>query len=192
MAIKKLPQWNLFLAGLNSCVFEDQDSHYGFVGKKQLQVVKQQLMDIADETVKIAVLHHHVIPVKELYEFQKGEVVMDRSIVRDFSLVEEQLHGLGFDIVLHGHKHVPSLRESSLRSVLVGDQNPKRLIICGAGSVSVADEELPQAVRNQFQILHFERRRRLPRKPFLRLEWREYLHETAQQTWKARDWRIEG
>ncbi len=47
--------------GLNSCVFETEQHHYGFIGLRQLDYVAGLLQrpEVRDSTTEIAVLHHH-------------------------------------------------------------------------------------------------------------------------------------
>ena len=83
---------------------------------------------------------------------------MDVSTISDAGLVEPRVERLGFDILLHGHKHKPQLRETFVR----GHEEPRvagpRLIVCGAGSAGVNANELEHNYSNQYQVVEVLRR----------------------------------
>jgi tetratricopeptide (TPR) repeat protein len=95
------------IVGMNSCVYETDQNHYGFVGGRQLEVVDALLAPHREQTsVRVAVFHHHLHPYPEpIEERTPGEPTLDLSTIRDAGIVERNLERLGFDIVLHGHKH---------------------------------------------------------------------------------------
>ena len=105
--------------------------------------------------VKVAVLHHHLHPHPESATGKRGKeaIWQDLSTIRDAGLVERQFERLGFDIVLHGHKHQHMLRETLVKDGVEADQQFKRLIVCGAGSVAVDESELPRGTENQYQVI---------------------------------------
>jgi 3',5'-cyclic AMP phosphodiesterase CpdA len=55
------------------------------------------------QTLKMAVLHHHLLPVSSAEEFKAFESITNLGQVHQF------LRGNEFDIVLHGHKHIGSI-----------------------------------------------------------------------------------
>jgi tetratricopeptide (TPR) repeat protein/3',5'-cyclic AMP phosphodiesterase CpdA len=175
---------NLFFVGLNSCLFETDEKHFGLVGREQLELLRQRLERVPPECTRIAVMHHHVIPIDLQFEEAAGDVRFDLSIVRDFGIVETLLQRLGFDLVLHGHKHMPALRESALRTGRDPKQGLKRLFVCGAGSMSVAADELPPGVGNHFSVLRMLSRTRVIGQPFIRVEWRGLAYD-ATATWQT-------
>lgn len=56
-----------------------------------------------DDRVRIAVLHHHLLPVSTEEEVKSFESLTNLAAVRQF------LHGAGFHVVFHGHKHHPTM-----------------------------------------------------------------------------------
>jgi 3',5'-cyclic AMP phosphodiesterase CpdA len=175
---------NLFFVGLNSCILETDSKHFGLVGRAQLEYLRQRLERVAPDCVRIAVLHHHVIPIDKQFEEVAGDAGFDLSVVRDFGIVETLLQRLGFDLVLHGHKHMPALRESALRTGRDPKQGVKRLIVSGAGSASVVSEELPPGLGNHLAVLRMRSRVRVKEKPFVEVEWRG-LDYDATATWRT-------
>ncbi len=190
------PGLNLFVAGLNSCIYEDQQHHFGVVGKKQLERVQKALTDVGEDAIRVAVLHHHVIPMDVTLAASRTakptDVDFDLSLVRDFGIVEEYLYRMKFDLVLHGHKHAPGLRETFLRTRDRAKDGERRVFVCGAGSAGVHSSELPQNLGNHFEILRFRSLGRHPGKPFVGVEWR-VLDYTDTATWRPEgSWELLG
>lgn len=165
------------IVGLNSCVYETEQHHYGFIGGNQLRHL-ERLMDkgvVEPAGLLVAVLHHHLHPFPEPLQTQRegAEVWMDMSTVRDAGLVEKRLERLGFDLVLHGHKHKPQLRETVVKDRGYTDNQPGRLIVCGAGSIGVNSSELEHNIANHYEVIELLRMPRQTGVDFVRIEWRE-------------------
>lgn len=196
LGIHHFPELNLFVAGFNSCVYEDQQHHFGIVGRRQIERVNEALSNVAEDAIRIAVLHHHVVPMDVTLAASRTagpqDVDFDTSLVRDFGVVEEHLYRMKFDVVLHGHKHAPALRETFLRTRDRINEDERRIYVCGAGSTGVHSSELPQNLGNHFQILRFRSLGRHPGKPFVEVEWR-VLDYTDTATWRSEgSWELSG
>jgi 3',5'-cyclic AMP phosphodiesterase CpdA/Tfp pilus assembly protein PilF len=187
------PDSGLAITTLNSCVYEDQQEHFGYIGKRQMDFVADWLAQspAAESLVRVAVLHHHLHPFPEPLEPKKGsEVQLDMSTIRDAGFVEQRLEQLRFDVVLHGHKHKPQLRETLIRTTGSTGPSASKLIVCGAGSTGVSRAELEHAEGNHYiEVL------RAPREPgvgFITVEWRE-LAVTAGADWRtSARWNVTG
>ncbi len=167
--------------GLNTCVFEDYQHHYGFVGRAQLDKVTALLKD--STALRFAVMHHHLLPYPEPLEARSaGNVFLDMSTVRDAGLVEKRLEKLGFSLVMHGHKHKPQFRESLVLDRFDESDVRRSLLISGCGSTGVSEEELEQSQSNHYAIIEPLRSARQPAAEFLRIEWRE-LSFAADAEW---------
>ena len=165
----------LLFVSFNSCVYETEQHHYGFISQPQQRKIATLLdaMDLPDDVIRIAVVHHHVHPYPDFANpAGDGGHWVDMSTIRDGGLFERFLERRGFDLVLHGHKHRPQLRETVVRDRHSQD-SVKSLIVCGAGSCGVAQSELEHSMGNQFQVLEFITRSRTPTVEFVRIEWRE-------------------
>lgn len=166
----------LLIAGFNSCVYENEQHHYGFVGERQTKLVRDLLRatDVPRETLRVAILHHHLHPFPELLTSRDdSEVWQDLSTVRDAGFVERSLEKLGFDLVLHGHKHKAQVRETLVRDPAYRrmDRVPEnRLIVCGAGSVSCL--ELEHNESNHYEVIEVLDLPRRSGSAFLRVHWR--------------------
>jgi hypothetical protein len=184
----------LLFASFNSCVYETDQDHYGFISLAQQRNVAELLdrLDVSSDVVRVAVVHHHVHPYPDFVNpVGKDGHWLDMSTIRDGGLFERFLEKQGFDLVLHGHKHRPQLRETIVRDRYSEDRL-KPLIVCGAGSCGVAESELEHSTGNQFQVLEFVNRRRLPRAEFLRIEWREISLQPAAEWATTRVWNVLG
>jgi 3',5'-cyclic AMP phosphodiesterase CpdA len=181
--------------GLNSCVFEDHQHHYGYIGLKQLKRVASLVPEAIGGEVLVAVMHHHLLPYPEpLTPARKAEdVMLDMSTIRDAGIVEQRLSRLGFSLVLHGHKHKPQLRETAVRqrpegSVFAG----RSLIVSGCGSTGVSEHELEHNQSNHFAVIKLLRDRREPGADFLRVDWREMAVQIGAEWAPAGRWVIKG
>lgn len=185
----------LLILGLNSCVYETEQDHYGFVGGDQLNLVDDFVYDFENQPVstRVVLFHHHLHPYPEFIKpTQDSAPEVDLSTLRDSGLVQRKLHSLKFDMVLHGHKHRTQVRETILRSTGSDSRVNAKLIVCGAGSAGVSTKELPHNVSNHFEVVEILR---MPRKrdlPFINLEWRE-LDASPDAEWSTTgNFRING
>jgi 3',5'-cyclic AMP phosphodiesterase CpdA/tetratricopeptide (TPR) repeat protein len=185
----------LTLVGLNSCVYETEQHHYGFVGGKQLDNIKKLLEQTAGAAsdLRVAVLHHHLHPFPEpIVSRTDPEIWMDLSTIRDAGLVERRLEKLGFDLVLHGHKHKPQLRETLVHEQVVSKSLPPRMFVCGAGSAGVNASELEHATANHYAMLELLRLPRAAGAEFLAVEWRELALTPGAEWTTSRRWVLNG
>jgi tetratricopeptide (TPR) repeat protein/calcineurin-like phosphoesterase family protein len=184
---------NATIASLNSCVYETQQDHYGFVGGRQLQHLEGLLARTpVDAVARVAVLHHHLHPFPESLDVKRASdtVWMDLSTVRDAGLVERRLEKLNFDLVLHGHKHKAQIRETLVRDKNEHLVNARRLIVCGAGSTGVDGSELG-GEPNHYEVIEIVGARQSD-VDFVRVAWRE-LSLVADSDWlTSQRWNLQG
>jgi 3',5'-cyclic AMP phosphodiesterase CpdA len=164
----------LLILSLNSCVYETEEHHYGYVSSRQLRNF-ENLMEreqIDNGLVRIAVVHHHLHPFPEPVKLEvSGEHHQDQSTIRDSALVEKYLEKHGFDIVLHGHKHKPQLRETLVRDPSFSSAT-RPLIVFGGGSCGVDSRELEHNIPNHYEVIELLNVPRVRGADFLRVEWR--------------------
>lgn len=180
--------------GLNSCIFEDDKNHFGFIGQRQLDAVAKLLEGADNSGIKVAVMHHHLHPFPELLQDRSlgDEVWNDTSTIRDAGYVEQRLERLGFDLVLHGHKHKPQLRETLVRHAFEENEGDCKLIVSGAGSVGVNAVELEHNQANHYALIEVLRARREANAEFLRVEWREMAYTPGAEWATTRRWTLNG
>ena len=186
----------LVVVGMNSCVFENEQHHYGFIGDNQLKLVKSLLKKAVPprEWVRIAVIHHAIFTRSPSFLTQGTTPRSGRTCLPSATPDTSRrfLERLGFDIVLHGHKHKPLMRETRVRDAQPLENEPRPLIVCGAGSVSGASHELEHSVPNQYQVIDVRRIPRHPETEFLRIDWR-ILPLDAGAEWRSEKiWTILG
>jgi tetratricopeptide (TPR) repeat protein/predicted phosphodiesterase len=183
------------VVGLNSCMYETEQHHYGFIGGKQLDNLKQLLDRTGGSSldVRVAVLHHHLHPFPEpVQKKPEHEIWMDLSTIRDAGLVERRLEKLGFDIILHGHKHKPQLRETLVHEQAISKTLPPRMFVCGAGSAGVNASELEHATANHYAMVELLRLPRVAGAEFLAVEWREISLAPGAEWTTSRRWVLSG
>ncbi|ASW53139.1 metallophosphoesterase [Plantactinospora sp. KBS50] len=184
----------LTIVGLNSCIFEDDQNHYGYIGKRQLDKVARLLENEPSSNVRVAVMHHHLHPFPEPLEPRRGdEIVLDVSTVRDAGVVEQRLERLGFSLLLHGHKHKPQLRETLVRDPQMDTTTPPRLmIVSGCGSTGVSEHELEHSQPNHYAILEVLQPTRAPGVDFVAVEWREHALSPGADWVTKQRWTLKG
>lgn len=128
------------------------------VSRRQLLAVAELLRSAGlptqrqsgDHRLRIAVLHHQLLPVSTREEWKTFESIINLGLLR------EQLVTFGFDLVLHGHKHAGHVywdHATGPNQVLKPDR--RMLVIAGPGHFQVGQPVLralmlegPRAARN--------------------------------------------
>jgi hypothetical protein len=118
------------------------------------------------------------------------DIWIDVSTIRDAGLVERSLERLGFDLVLHGHKHKPQLRETLVQDADPSKGRLSRLIVAGAGTASCT--ELESGVSNHYEVIEVQSAQRSFGAEFLRIGWRVLPLEAGAEWQTARTWGILG
>jgi ActR/RegA family two-component response regulator/predicted phosphodiesterase len=143
------------VVGLDSCVIErPSTAGVGYVGTTQLANAMSKLDEMLGEDsacVKIAVLHHHLVPVAYLENLPDKE--KEFSLVVDATRILARLQEKGFALVLHGHQHQPFCAE--IRFPHLKGHRSKPMAIIGMGSTGI--EPIPERVggtrNNHYGIL---------------------------------------
>lgn len=82
--------------------------------------------------VRIAVMHHQLLPISPDEEVKPFEALTNLGEVRDF------LAGNDIDLLLHGHKHVEHMYADRYRPNLLGlSGGIRKLLVCSAGTVGL-------------------------------------------------------
>jgi predicted phosphodiesterase len=129
----------------------------GKIGRTALAGLRSQYSELLRgssrhklDTFKVAVLHHHVLPLPII-----GEALL--AVTLDAGDLLSCLDACDFDLVLHGHQHHPFFAEvkfSPLWSDGSGGAKQAGLFVAGAGSL--CKNEKNAAHPNQFSILEFD------------------------------------
>jgi 3',5'-cyclic-AMP phosphodiesterase len=75
----------------------EPDLNEGQIGRERYPWIREQYKDMDD--IKIFVIHHHLVAIPGTGR--------ERNTINDAGDVLAELHHIGVDIVLSGHKHVP-------------------------------------------------------------------------------------
>lgn len=179
------PAASLTVLGLNSCVYETHQDHYGFIGGRQIRAAEELIeeQETPGRAIRVALFHHHLHPFPEQVELDDNtDPWVDISIIRDSGIVERKLERMNFDLILHGHKHKPQLRETTIRNLGNGSDDSTKLIVCGAGSVGVNSAELEHNISNHYQAIEVLCAPRRKGTNFLKVEWRT-LEVSPEAEW---------
>jgi 3',5'-cyclic AMP phosphodiesterase CpdA len=88
--------------------------------------------DAPPGALRIAVMHHQLLPISPDEEVKPFEALTNLGEVRDF------LAGNDIDLLLHGHKHVEHMYADRYRPTLRGlDGGIRKLLVCSAGTVGL-------------------------------------------------------
>ena len=88
--------------------------------------------DVHPGAVRIAVMHHQLLPISPDEEVKPFEALTNLGEVRDF------LAGNDIDLLLHGHKHVEHMYADRYRPNLSGlTTGIRKLLVCSAGTIGL-------------------------------------------------------
>jgi 3',5'-cyclic AMP phosphodiesterase CpdA len=135
--------------------------------EKQFGYVQWSLFDDAlqstprsDDSFRIAVLHHHLVPAPRQESIDPDYPEAAASITLDAGAVIEGLQAHGFGLALHGHQHVPAATRVGRGCSPYGKVNLKRLngvVVLAAGSAG--SSRLPDEMRdNSYNVLRFNKK----------------------------------
>jgi predicted phosphodiesterase len=136
---------------LDSELFE-QCLMSGRIGKEQLDLYEnfcstmEEDTDDFDKITKIAVLHHHVIPIP-------SEEIKAFNILTDAGSFLEKLAQTDIDMILHGHEHCPFIAKIQYNMGLEDEYKEKDMLILGAGSAGTDRLSYSKEVGNHYSII---------------------------------------
>lgn len=151
----------LAIFGFNSCRLESKETAgIGYVGTEQLLLMEDFIGVNSDANYKIAVLHHHLLPVNytEAYSTRQKNV----SLLLDAEALIQRLIVNGVQTVLHGHQHQPYYSKIH-RIIPFGVAGHEHgidgyLNVIGGGSAGVNQANLNTIGRNTYQLLELNQR----------------------------------
>lgn len=108
---------------------EDQQRHHAALALNEALGA----LDDPSRTVRIAVLHHQLLPISLDEEIKPFEALTNLAQVRDWLALNH------FDLVLHGHKHVAALYEDRYvpLSTQMSSQVLTRVLLSAVGTVGL-------------------------------------------------------
>ncbi len=142
-----IERWNCIIVGFNSCVLEGPDDHRGYIGESQFQNALEEVNALCGNAkpLKIAMLHHHLIPVDSI----EANTRQPDYILQDAGYIKSELLRNKFHIVLHGHRHHG--HEELINQS--GDDGGKLLIVgCGSTGVNIGERGSQAIQYNRLSI----------------------------------------
>lgn len=150
---------NVLFVAFNSAANMMKADDPGRIGKPQMNLVSKLAKDAGSDNAiaKIAVLHHHILPVlSESLPGMKEVYKHDRDVIRDSSEMMRFLIQNDFPLVLHGHFHKDFFAATTIPDASFNtrkNESSKRdLVIVGAGSVTCN----PMSLHLQEEYYHFQ------------------------------------
>ena len=130
---------NIAVIGLPSWCGNDCFCHVGHIDSSTMAAC-QRLIAETQVLVRVAVWHHGVVGTPNAMDYMNQRVV-------------HKLIDYGFQVGLHGHQHLPGAAPFKLNL-----PNLTSMVVVGAGSIAVGDQELPMGERRQFNIVEINER----------------------------------
>jgi DNA repair exonuclease SbcCD nuclease subunit len=146
------------IIGLSSVLLEPHDHGIGYVGTNQLDKISAYIDQNEDLRIKIAVLHHQLVPTHNIEYSGFTDYHENVSITIDAQKIINRLLDEKFSLVLHGHQHIPFCAAERRPSEIRYDQNSRELLILGTPSASVNLEHIGDYGRNGFSIIEINNR----------------------------------
>ncbi len=136
----------------------EHDMNFGYVGWVDYKRLIEKEIDFSDESIKIAVLHHHLVSVPHEESLDNDYKYGSISVAIDSGRIIEGLLKYDFNLVLHGHQHIPGCNK--IHRGIKNDLSlnlDKGLCLVGAGSAGSAgakNDRLSDHLRdNSFSII---------------------------------------
>lgn len=151
-AIWATPQ--LVVAALNSAAHDrpNQTPHHGFADPISIKWLDKELASypVEEGQLRIFVVHHHPLQFSE--PFPRIPEFRDFSTLANTSDLQLLMRKHNFDLLIHGHKHVPRFE-----TIVIASDFP--IPVLGAGSFCVdMGSSYSGSFANQFHILEVEGR----------------------------------
>jgi predicted phosphodiesterase len=142
------------IVGINSAAFDsptpDFGKHFGLVHKTTLDELDVYLESLGREKtqLRICLIHHHPVSYSD-----PQPNIPDFSTLTNSENFFKVLSNHRFDVVIHGHKHVPHI----LHAPFISNGHP--VTVLGAGSFSARlESQWVGTAQNQFHVIEIEGR----------------------------------
>lgn len=116
------------------------------VSDDQLEALRKMVKEVGDVRLRIAVLHHHLLPVDGREEFKSFESITNLGLLR------QVLRDLGFHVVVHGHKHATAAYYDHIYPDHSAQQSAHRVLTISGGTFGPS----AQHPDTPFQLIKFE------------------------------------
>lgn len=141
---------DLFVVGFNSAWHDENNEkvHHGLITDNIITQFEKHLHDLdIDSKIKLFITHHHLYPYSDPISHEA-----DFSIMTNSENLLKALARNKFDMVVHGHKHIPRILTQEIDSI-----HPISLLCAGSFSV-ILDQRFNGSILNMFHVINFEGR----------------------------------
>lgn len=111
------------------------------ISPAQIQGLTSLLQALPPKTLRIAVLHHHLLPVSASEEIKPFADILNLGLVRQF------LRNNDFSVVVHGHKHHKALFFDHIYDEEGSVSHPHRTLVVSGGNLGEADSKANNIVQ---------------------------------------------
>jgi 3',5'-cyclic AMP phosphodiesterase CpdA len=154
----------LFVVAVNSAAHLEDSGTPIYIKPDVLQAIEDHLQKLAvsPRTLRIFVLHHHLLPFAEnstIGAVDPNDVKdkPDPTLVWNSAKLQDWLALNSFHVVLHGHKHLSHGREDVLWRRGGSSQHGQRIFVIGAGSAGVEAEHREPGEPLSYNLLSIAR-----------------------------------
>ncbi len=141
----------LVAVGYNSAWHDEpsEEVHHGLVSERHLEGLDVQLgrLGLMEDKLKLFLVHHHPVPYRNPIPDEP-----DFSIMTNASSLLRLLAKHRFDLLIHGHQHVPCFS-----TYIIDSAFPLAILCSGSFSLRL-DPRWSGYVNNQFHLVHVEGR----------------------------------
>lgn len=140
------------LCVLNSCsITATKWTEYGYVGQAGLDVLAQYGIDSSSKKYRLAVLHHHLLPINDL------EKLSSNGISMSIDAVDILKTAISHDIstIIHGHQHLFHAIEYSTYPRYHTPSKAKTVKILANGSIGVNSNRRVENERHCYIVMTF-------------------------------------
>lgn len=141
---------DLLVVGYNSSHHDEPKKfHHGLIDTTHIEEMRQTIsnLPVAKDQLRLFLIHHHLLQ----YDDPTPESP-DVSIMVNAEQLQSLVRELGFDLLVHGHRHLPRFTTHSLNG------SPEVAILC-SGSLSVEiDTRWTGTISNQFHLITIDGR----------------------------------
>jgi len=113
--------------GLDSALAKLLSYDIARVSVFQLQALRKLVEAVGNVKLKIAVIHHHLLPVG-------NEEFKPFADITNLGLLRQVLMQLGFDMVIHGHKHTDAVYYDHIYKVNIPNSLAHRVLTVSGGT----------------------------------------------------------
>lgn len=140
------------LCVLNSCsITATKWTEYGYVGQAGLDVLTQYGTESASKKYRVAVLHHHLLPINDIEKLNSNGISMSIDAV---DILKSAINN-DVSTIIHGHQHLFNATEYSTYPRYQTPSKTKNIKILANGSIGVNSKRRVENERHCYIVMTF-------------------------------------